>query len=142
MHAEIVGSCRIKIEDFSHFIIKNHLSMHLLLSLHSLSQVKPIHALFSLPSHGSLTLEHRLIRVNHISIYNVFLLCLCNLNARITSLFSSITLIPRVSFAGLESKASKEESKKNKKKNLLQKHCFTEVKQLAKAKKKALPRLS
>ena len=53
MYAGIVGSCRIKIEDFSMFLIKNHLSLHLLLSLHSLSQVKPTHVFFHLPPHGS-----------------------------------------------------------------------------------------
>ena len=41
MYAGIVGSCRIKIEDFSMFLNRNHLSLHLLLSLHSLRQVKP-----------------------------------------------------------------------------------------------------
>ena len=57
MYARIVEKCRIKIEDFSMFIIINHLSMHLLLSVHSLSQVKLTHVLFHLPPHGSLTLE-------------------------------------------------------------------------------------
>ena len=57
MYARIVEKCRIKIEDFSMFIIINHLSMHLLLSVHSLSQVKPTHVLFHLPPHESLTLE-------------------------------------------------------------------------------------
>ena len=73
--------------------------------------------------------------MNHSSIYSVFLVCLCNLNSRFTPLFSNIPLI-RVSISGLESKASKEEGKKNKRKNMLQKHCFTEAKQLAKKKKK------
>ena len=41
MYAGIVKSCRIKIEDFNLFLIRNHLSLHLLLSLHSLSRVKP-----------------------------------------------------------------------------------------------------
>ena len=47
MYARIVGSYRIKIEDFSLFIIKNHLSPHLLLSLHSSSQVKPTRLIYS-----------------------------------------------------------------------------------------------
>ena len=41
MYVGIVGSCRIKIKDFSMFIIRNHLSLHILLSLYSSSQVKP-----------------------------------------------------------------------------------------------------
>ena len=41
MYTRIVGSCRIKIKDFSLFIIRNHFSLHLLLSVHSSSQVKP-----------------------------------------------------------------------------------------------------
>ena len=57
MYARVVGSCRIKIEDFSLFIIRNHLSLHLLLSVHSSSQVKPTLVLFPLLSHRSLTLE-------------------------------------------------------------------------------------
>ena len=57
LYAESVGGCSVKIEVFSHLNIKNHLSLHLLLSLHSLSQVKPTHVLFPLPPHGSLTLE-------------------------------------------------------------------------------------
>ena len=52
MYAGIVGSCRIKIEDFSLFIIRNHLSLHLLISLHLSSKVKPTHVLFPLPPHG------------------------------------------------------------------------------------------
>ena len=36
----------------------------------------------------------QLIRVNHIRIYSMFLVCLCNLNARFIPLFLSITLIP------------------------------------------------
>ena len=40
MYIGVVGSCIIKIEDFSRFHIINHLSLHLLLSLHSSSQVK------------------------------------------------------------------------------------------------------
>ena len=55
MYAGSVGGCNIKIEDFSHLSIINHLSLHLLLSLHSLSQVKPTLVLFPLPLHGSLT---------------------------------------------------------------------------------------
>ena len=47
MYAEIVGSCIIKIEDFSIVIIINHFSMHLLLSINSLSQVKPTRFIFS-----------------------------------------------------------------------------------------------
>ena len=35
-----------------------------------------------------------LINVNHISIYSVFSMCLCNINTRFTSLFVNITLIP------------------------------------------------
>ena len=42
MYVRIVGSCRIKIEDFRLFIIINHVSLHLVLSLHSSSQVKPM----------------------------------------------------------------------------------------------------
>ena len=66
MYARIVGSYKIKIEDFNLFIIINHFnlfiiinhfSLHLLLSLHSSSQVKPTHVLFPLPLHRSLTLE-------------------------------------------------------------------------------------
>ena len=57
MYAGIVGSCNIKIKGFSLFIIRNHLSLHLLLALHSSSQVKPIHVLFPFPSLRSLTLE-------------------------------------------------------------------------------------
>ena len=57
MYARIVGSCRIKIKDFSLFIIKNHLSLHLHPLLHSLSQVKPTRVFFHLPPHGSLILE-------------------------------------------------------------------------------------
>ena len=34
MYARIVGSCRIKIEDFSLFIIRIHLSLYLLPSLY------------------------------------------------------------------------------------------------------------
>ena len=34
MYARIVGSCRIKIEDFNLFIIINHFSLHVLLSRH------------------------------------------------------------------------------------------------------------
>ena len=56
MYTQIVGSCKIKIEDFNMFIIRNHLSLHLLLSLHSLSRVKQTHVLLHLPPHGSLTL--------------------------------------------------------------------------------------
>ena len=37
-----------------------------------------------------------LIGVNRINIYSVFLMCLCNLNARFTSLFVNITLIPHL----------------------------------------------
>ena len=33
------------------------------------------------------------IGVNHISIYNMFIMCLCNLNAIFTPLFVNITLI-------------------------------------------------
>ena len=50
MYVRIVGSCRIKIKYFSLIIIRNHLSLHLILSLHSLSQVKPTHVLFPLSS--------------------------------------------------------------------------------------------
>ena len=49
MDAGIVGSCKTKIEDFSLFLIRNHLSLLLLLSLHPLSQVKPTHVFFHLP---------------------------------------------------------------------------------------------
>ena len=57
-----------------------------------------------------------MIGVNHISIYSVFLVCLCNLNAIFTPLFLSITLIHHpCEFAGLESKVSKDEHKKSKK---------------------------
>ena len=38
MYVGIVGSCRIKIESFNLFLIINHLSLLLLLSLHSLSK--------------------------------------------------------------------------------------------------------
>ena len=41
MYTIIVRNCRIKIEDFNLFTIKNHLSLHLLISLHSSSKVKP-----------------------------------------------------------------------------------------------------
>ena len=57
MYARIVGSCKIKIEDFNPFLIRNHISLHLLLSVHSSSQVKLTHVLFPFPPHGSLTLE-------------------------------------------------------------------------------------
>ena len=57
MYVEIVGSCRIKIKDFNMFITRNHLSLHLLLSLHSPSHVKSTHVFFHLPLYGSLTLE-------------------------------------------------------------------------------------
>ena len=58
----------------------------------------------------------RVIGVNHTSIYSVFSLFLCNLNARFTPIFLKITLIPIcLCFVGIESKASKEEGKKSKK---------------------------
>ena len=34
MYARIIGSCRIKIEDFNMFIIRNRFSLHVLLSVH------------------------------------------------------------------------------------------------------------
>ena len=43
--------------------------------------------------HGAYSLP-RLIGVNHTSIYSVFFMCLCNLNARFTPVFLKITLIP------------------------------------------------
>ena len=55
MYTGIEGSSRIKIEAFNMFIIKNHLSLHLPLSLNSSSQVKPTHVLFHLPPHRPLT---------------------------------------------------------------------------------------
>ena len=48
MYVKIVGSCRIKIKDFNMFITRNHLSLHLLLSLHSPSHVKSTHVFFYL----------------------------------------------------------------------------------------------
>ena len=50
MYVRIVRNCKIKIKDFSLFIIRNHLSLHLLPLLLSLSQVKPTHVFFHLPS--------------------------------------------------------------------------------------------
>ena len=47
MYDITVGSCKIKIEDFSMFIIRNQLSLHLLLSQHSSSQVKSTHFISS-----------------------------------------------------------------------------------------------
>ena len=55
MCVRIIGSYGIKIKDFSLFVIRNHFSLHLLISVHSSSQVKPTHMLFPLPPHGSLT---------------------------------------------------------------------------------------
>ena len=52
MYVGIIGNFRIEIEDFCLFNIINHLSLDLLLSLHSSSQVKPTHVLFHLPLHG------------------------------------------------------------------------------------------
>ena len=57
MYTKIVGSYKIKIKNFNLFIIRNHFSLQLLLSIHSSSQVKPTNVLFPLPPHGSLTLE-------------------------------------------------------------------------------------
>ena len=45
----VENSRKKKIKDFNLFIIRNHLSLDLLLSLYSLSQVKPTHVLFPLP---------------------------------------------------------------------------------------------
>ena len=53
MYVRIVGSSKIKIDDFSLFIIINHFRLHLLLSIHSSSLVKPTHVLFPFPPHGS-----------------------------------------------------------------------------------------
>ena len=57
MYTRIVGNYIIKIEDLSLLIIINHFSLHLLLSLHSSSQVIPTHVLFPLQLLRSLTLE-------------------------------------------------------------------------------------
>ena len=44
----------------------------------------------------SMKKRERLIRVKRISIYSMFLRCLCNLNARFTPLCAKITLIPHL----------------------------------------------
>ena len=53
--------------------------------------------------------------MNHISIYSLFLRCLCNLNARFTPLYVNITLTDLCEFCRDESKVSKEEDKQSKK---------------------------
>ena len=47
-----------------------------------------------LNEHGHSVDDVVVIGVNRISIYRVFLMCLCNLNARFTPLCANITLIP------------------------------------------------
>ena len=72
MYVGIVGSCRIEIKDFNMFITRNHLSLHLLISLHSPSQVKPTHVFFYLPPHGSLTLEPSAHMTSNSSLFTTF----------------------------------------------------------------------
>ena len=58
-----------------------------------------------------------LIGVDLVSICSVFYMYFCNLNARLTPIFIKIILIPQLClcFAGIESKANKEEGKKSEK---------------------------
>ena len=53
------------------------------------------------------------IGVNHTSIYRVFFMCLCNLNARFTPVFLKITLIPQLLMFCMHGKKSKQIKGKN-----------------------------
>ena len=58
--------------------------------------------------------------MNHTSIYRVFSMCLCNLNARFTPIFLNITLIPHLlMFCKIKRKIKQENEKKLRRKNLL-----------------------
>ena len=61
-----------------------------------------------------------MIGVNHTSIYSVFSMCLCNLNARFTPTFLKITLIPHLlMFYKIKRKIKQGNGKKLRRKNLL-----------------------
>ena len=61
-----------------------------------------------------------MIGVNHTSIYNVFSMCLYNLNARFTHIFLKITLIPHLlMFYRIKRKIKQGNGKKLRRKNLL-----------------------
>ena len=80
--------------------------------------------------------EGYLIGVDLASIYILFYMYFCNLNARFTPIFLKITLTPIcLCFARIESKASKEEGKKSKKVEPAQKHCFAKAKWFSKGKR-------
>ena len=77
------------------------------------------------------------IGVNHTSIYSVFFMCLCNLNARFTPIFLKITLIPIcLCFAGMERKSSKEREKSIKGRTCCSMHWFATTRRFAKAKER------
>ena len=61
-----------------------------------------------------------LIGVNHTSIYSVFSMCFCNLNARFTPIFLKITLINHLlMFYKIKRKIKQGNGKKLRRKNLL-----------------------
>ena len=58
--------------------------------------------------------------MNHTSIYSVFSMCLCNLNARFRPIFLNITLIPHLfMFYRIKRKIKKGKGKKLRRKNML-----------------------
>ena len=73
------------------------------------------------PSFPSILLPYYpVIGVNHTGIYNMFSMCLCNLNARFTHIFLNIILIPHLlRFCTIKRQIKQGKGKKLRRKNLL-----------------------